>query len=285
MMARIEEILGGFLDPENYGYRERYRHPALRSWKGVFLGGFGRMNPTAYDCMDAALIAQQRLGEHGIHSSVWRGIDEFGIWDCHFFPVLDDGTIVDCCPQYRLVNPNHKKDEPLSPEFIDQIKNDHTFRVINGEHILRYHQESPELAYLSIIGVNGLKSFVEEQQCYARQQPYTLMVSMLVFSLKHGKPDKGYLLDFNIDKLRLHSLARKGGFTLRCKSLEEIPEGIVTRKESGIEVQPTDRLISLVSTEVDPVQNIRDYALRDVDTVLTFAQNVADPIDDGDGFL
>jgi hypothetical protein len=107
MSDRIEEILGDYLKPENFGLGDRFKHPVTFRDGAYFFDDFDRLDPEHYDCKSGAILAQKELKRHGIETNICSGQDELGIFSVHFYLRTPDKEIIDPTPMFSTFGAKH----------------------------------------------------------------------------------------------------------------------------------------------------------------------------------
>lgn len=100
---------------EHYGFRELITSP-------VIIDGHPFVTPDQdhYDCVDAAVNLNDIYRKQGLRTEVWEGVDEFMIWDSHYF--LKAPHIIDPTPPFRITGSNHMPRRKLTEAQIEQTK-------------------------------------------------------------------------------------------------------------------------------------------------------------------
>ena len=272
-MTDIKKILSGVLDPSNYGYLSYLSKPVHRRGKNSKFVGIRKAQPKAFDCLDAAIIAQDKLREHGMSSNIWRGFDEAGFWDGgHYFNVLEEGGIVDLTPPFPLVGAKHGAISQFRQHAVKKHKKITEHILGKGLFPVSCGYEMGNF-YLTIVGAQELNSEKVDRLAAESniENRFTVQYNVVMFS--NGKASRDYIHKIQVD--RTHSLK----IASKAKGIYEtapfggfVSMGVITEEQKFLngkkEVHP--------SQLVDAMR----VAEREIDYVRQFTMNLLRPIEE-----
>lgn len=277
---QVPEIMDGYLNPANYGYGSLFRRMVY-----VFIVGKhkiavnGKPTTSNYDCLDAAILTQERLQKNGIPSTIWEGVDEQGIWEKHYFAVLSDGTPVDPTPPNKLIGANHIKTKELTLEEIGSEESRRTLTIGGIQHPLRYYDEGNGRAYLTKLGASQLLSPAEDLYLFKQNEPNVFIVDYDATELVDGVPTRAYAVRLYVDKTAVEKLRREGKLESSNNLFYLLETGIIKAWSYGVGLSPSGigksdkRKIRL-----EDVADMKAVAVRDLETVITFTMNLLHPM-------
>jgi len=271
-MTDIKKVLSGILDPSNYGYLSYLSKPIHRRGKDYKFVGIKKAQPETFDCLDAAIIAQDRLREHGIGSNIWQGIDEAGFWNgAHYFTTLEKGGIVDLTPPFPLIGARHGTIALFPQEAVEEYKKD-TERILGkGQFPVSCGYEGGNF-YLTILGATELNS--EKQDMLATksgiENKFTVHYGVVMFSNRRASRD--YIHRIQVDRTKslrikdinnaMYETASFGGFMSMGVITEE--QKFLNGKEKVHPSQLTDAM-KVAKREIDSVRQFTMNLLRPVE--------------------
>ncbi len=283
MTQDIEELLQDVVLPENFGFGDYLAKPLsyLVIYSRYGIKDVPMANPDAYECFGAAVLAQERLSQHGIASTIWSGKDELGIWNPHNFLELDDGTIVDITPFYRMIGANHKKESVVTPEFVSLWKDRSLVEIYDGATPMRYYIEDNGRSYLCNLGVSDLKDPFERRKLPVKLwRACDFKVYNQVIEFIEGEPVFEYDTIFDVDRMAMAVVELDYG-PISIESF--LGNGSIKRKEKAYALS-SDHAGTLRKKKIRArkVRYMKDIAARDEDIVKAFMMNLLTPeIDNG----
>lgn len=207
MYIPVEEIRKE-IPPENYGLKEWLQGNLYKTYqvtphrgRQIIVERISIIKPResfekGYDCFDAAKKTSKILSEHNIRNDVYKGPDELGIWDDHYF-VKTIYEIVDPIDLYPVLGAKHFPLKKIHRNKMFEPK--YTVVDIEGQGPLCYFKPSKNTKLLCRIGISRVSAL---DRMYRKHIDSTA-VTLDGFLLEHDKPIQKYEVETVFDEASL----------------------------------------------------------------------------------
>jgi len=179
-----------------------------------------------YDCYEATKKLNKILNRDGIRNDIYKGPDELGIWDDHFFAMTDNG-IVDAIDLYPIFGARHFPLQKIPQNELSESK--YTIVDIEDQGPLCYSKPAKNTKLLSRIGISRVSAF---DRAYMEHIIPTI-VTLDSFLIEHSKPVQRYEIEAIFDEFSLRKELDASGVMPHAISKNEIMKafnGILDKK-------------------------------------------------------